>query len=350
MKKIPKPRLKKQTSKQVAAEQQEAPARVTNETVSEHRDEVLKKGRRFKYPFHRSKHRVAIISVILVVLGLILLTLFTSYQLYRRQSTGTFTYRVTQIFPFPVASVNGWRVPYESYLFELNSSLHWQEKYGTTDLRSPDGQRQIEYWKQESLNKAMANTIAKEFAAQHTITVDEAEIDEAIERVRAVGGDLETILADQYGFGEGEFRRLKRDALLREKVAHALDKDAPRRAQEALQRVRGGTAFATVARESSDDMESKQSGGDIGVVEKGRANVPPEVEAAIFRLQKGQTSEVVATAKDYYIVRVIDKPDASRARVAIILIRVKDMTEYLKEFQDQGNIRKFIKIEDVTQS
>lgn len=349
MKKLLKPKLNKTKAKPKPEKSESQAQRVTKDTVSEHRDAVLKKGRRFKYPFHRSKHRVAIISVILVVVSLLLLGLFTSYQLYRRQSTGTFTYRVTQIFPFPVASVNGWRVSYESYLFELNSSLHWQEKYGTTDLRSPDGQRQIEYWKQQALDKAIANTIAKALAKEHDVSVDEAEVDEAVERVRSVGGELDVILSDQYGFGEREFRRLKRDALLREKVAQALDEAAPRRANEARQSLAGDTSFAAVAQEYSDDTETKQNGGDIGVVEKGRANVPKAVEDAIFKLKKGETSGVIETAKDYYIVRVTEKPSEDRARVSLILIRVRDMSTYLKDYQDQDKIKKYIEIEDVTQ-
>jgi hypothetical protein len=106
-------------------------SRVTNDSVSKHRDEILSKGRQFKYPFHRSKHRVAIVSMIVVVAAVFLLSAATGFQLYRRQSTSEFTQSVTSVLPFPVARVNGDFVPYESYLFELNSSVHWQEKYGT---------------------------------------------------------------------------------------------------------------------------------------------------------------------------------------------------------------------------
>ncbi len=130
--------------------------------------------------------------------------------MYRRQSTGIFTYRVTQILPFPVATVDGSRVSYESYLFELRSSLHWQEKYGTTDIKSPDGERQVEFIKRQALDKTLANAIAVQLAKQNDISVDDKAVDAAVDRVRLVGGDLQTILADQYGFGEAEFRRLKK--------------------------------------------------------------------------------------------------------------------------------------------
>lgn len=318
--------------------------RVTNESVSKHRDEVLSVGRRFKYPFAHSKHRVAIISVGVVIAAVLLLGVTTGLQLYKWQNTSNFTRSVTAILPFPVARVNGAFTPYESYLFELGSSIHWQEKYGTTDLKSPDGKRQIDYLKRSALDKAMTNTIAKTLAKENKISVEDSEIDAVVARIKASGGDLNQILGESFDFTEAELRRYIKDNILRQKVAQKLDKEAPVRADQVLAEIKAGKAFSDAAKDSSEDLETKQYGGDIGVVEKGRASLPTEVSEKIFQLQPGQVSDVIATSSDYFIVTVTEKVDENRARVSLIRIKVKDMAEYLKEYREQKKVREYIRI------
>ncbi len=338
----------KKTAKEPEVHESSTAQRVTNDTVSNHRDAVLSRGRQFKYPFHRSKHRITIISLLITLTALLLLGLVTGLQLYKRQSTSDFTYRVTQILPFPVAKVAGDTTSYESYLFELKSSLHWQEKYGTTDLKSPDGKRQIEYLKRSALDKALTNTIAHSFAAQENISVAEKEIDDVVARIKSSGGNLTQILGENFDFTESELRRYIQDSILRQKVAHQLDKDAPKRAETALAQIRAGQSFTDVATVASDDLETKPLGGDIGVVEKEHANLPAEVVEAVFALKAGEVSGVITTPGDYFIVTVTEKVDENRAKVAIIRISVKDMAQYLKDYQDQNKVKEYIKLNDIT--
>lgn len=318
--------------------------RVTNDSVNKHREEVLTRGRKFKYPFQHSKHRVALTSLAIVFGSLIILSAITGVQLYRRQSTGDFTYRVTQIIPFPVAKVDGSYVSYESYLFELRPSLYWLSQYGTTDLKSPDGKRQIEHYKQESLNRAVENTIAHDLAKQNNITVSDEEIDASINRVEALGGNLSQVVAEQYSFSVKDFRRLKRDALLRLKVAKSLDKDAPKRAQTVVDKIKAGMSFEDAAKQYSDDLETKQLGGDIGVVERGKAKLRDEVVKAAFSLPVGQVSGVIDTKNgDYYVIKVTEKPSDTQVKLSVIQIKVKDMDQYLAEYKKAGKVTQYIR-------
>lgn len=341
-----KPKSIAKLKRKPAPESADAPSRVTNDSVSQHRDEILSNARRFKYPFHRSKHRIAIISIVVVVAAIGLLSAVTGLQLYKRQSTSEFTHSVTSVLPFPIAKVNGSLVSYESYLFELTSSLHWQEKYGTTDLRSPDGRRQIEYLKRSALDKAETTAIAHALAKQNNVTVDDKEIDQVVARIKASGGNLNQILGESFNFTESELRRYIKDNIMRQKVARELDKDAPQRAQKVLEEIRGGKAFADAAKEHSEDLETKQIAGDIGVVEKGRASLPEEVSEVIFKLEPGQVSDVIKTPSDYFIVTVTERVDENRARVSVIRIKVKDMNQYLKEYREQNKVSEYIKLED----
>ncbi len=338
---------RKQQTKKAEPTPSESDQRVTNDSVSRHRDEVLSKGRQFKYPFQHSKHRVAIVSIAVVMIALGLLGSYTGLQLYRWQDTSDFTKGVTGILPFPVARVNKSYTSYESYLFELTSSLHWQEKYGTTDLRSPDGKRQIEYLKRSALDKALTNTIARSLAKKNAISVTDKEVDDVVARIKSSGGDLKQILGESFDFTESELRRYIRDNILRQKVARELDKAAPKRAETVLAEIKAGKSFADAAKSSSEDLETKQLGGDIGVVERGRANLPPEVAEKVFQLQPGQVSDVIKTSSDYFIVAVTEKVDENRAKVAIIRIKVKDMTQYLKEYRAQNNVKEYIKLQQI---
>ena len=84
------------------------------------------------------------------------------------------------------------------------------------------------------------------------------------------------------------------------------------------------------------------------MVEKGHANLPSQVEEAIFKLKAGEVSGVLETPTDYFIVTVTEKVDESRAKVAIIRIKVKDMSQYLKDYREQGKVKEYIKLKNIT--
>lgn len=338
----------RRSPKEIDPETTVADSRVTTETVSRHREEVLSRGRRFKYPFQRSRHRVALTSLSLVFIGLVLLSGITSWQLYRRQSTSDFTYRVTQILPFPAAKVNGSYTSYESYLFVLKSPLNWIQKFGTTDINSPDGKRQISQLKYDALNVAMQNTIAHKLANKNHITVSNKEIDAGIASIKTDGGNLQQIISDQYGLTQSELRRFIKDNILKQKVAKKLDTNAKKKADLILKELKSGQSFAAVAQKSSDDLTTKQLGGDLGVVERDHVNLPPEVADALFKLEPGSISDVISTSSDYYIVTVTERVDANRIKASIIRVNVKDMSQYLAEYEKQGKVTKYIKLEPAT--
>ena len=81
----------------------------------------------------------------------------------------------------------------------------------------------------------------------------------------------------------------------------AADARARARADSLLARVRGGENFAHLARESSDDLATRDQGGDLG--EFGRGAMLPEFERAAFALRPGEVSGLVHTEVGYHIIR-----------------------------------------------
>ncbi|HLS83289.1 MAG TPA: peptidyl-prolyl cis-trans isomerase [Arenimonas sp.] len=82
--------------------------------------------------------------------------------------------------------------------------------------------------------------------------------------------------------------------------------DAARERAEALAaRARApGADFAAIAREASEDLGSRDAGGDLGVVEKGV--FPEAFERALFALQKGQVSDPVRTPDGWHVIWLRD--------------------------------------------
>jgi peptidyl-prolyl cis-trans isomerase D len=103
------------------------------------------------------------------------------------------------------------------------------------------------------------------------------------------------------------------------KVRHilfAVDRDADegevettrKRAEEALGRLRAGEEFEALAAELSEDLASKDQGGDLGVVKPGE--LAGEIEEIAFSLEPDATSEVTRSGAGFHIVRVDEHLEA----------------------------------------
>jgi parvulin-like peptidyl-prolyl isomerase len=89
-------------------------------------------------------------------------------------------------------------------------------------------------------------------------------------------------------------------------------------AKTLLNRLRRGADFTALARTHSIDPGSKDKGGDLGVVRKGRMR--PEFEEAVFGLKPGRISEIVKTAYGYHIIRVQNR----QTRKPLVVNDVRD--------------------------
>src|SRR4051812_11846626 len=124
---VRKPFIKGKDTEEKVADALKTVPRITNETVTEHREEVLSSARKYIYPLQHSKHSIVRISLGLFVVGLITFLVICSLALYKFQSTAGFIYDVTRVLPFPVAKAGPRWVSYESYLFELRRNMHYYQ-------------------------------------------------------------------------------------------------------------------------------------------------------------------------------------------------------------------------------
>jgi peptidyl-prolyl cis-trans isomerase D len=99
------------------------------------------------------------------------------------------------------------------------------------------------------------------------------------------------------------------------------DADAKALAQKALDQLKAGADFATLAKKVSEDTGSAAQGGDLGCFQPGR--MVPEFDDAVFALEPGGTSELVKTQFGYHVIRLVSKKDATVQPFAEVKERIR---------------------------
>jgi peptidyl-prolyl cis-trans isomerase D len=100
------------------------------------------------------------------------------------------------------------------------------------------------------------------------------------------------------------------------------DKAAVRKTAEGvLARVKAGGDFAALAKQYSEDEQSKVQGGDLNYFSQGA--MVPEFDKVAWSLPVGQTSDLVESQYGFHIIRVVDK----RAATTRTLDQVKPQIE-----------------------
>ncbi len=322
--------------------------RITNDTVAEHREEVLGSARKYIYPLRRSKRRLVTITLSLIALAGAGFLAYSAVALYKLQDTSMFMYRVSSVVPFPVARTGSTFVSYEDYLFEINHYTHYYKTQQQLDFKSDAGQRQLAEFKKRALEKVIDDAYVKKIAKQKGITVTDKEVNDQIAVVRSqnrLGGnnkEFETVLKDFWGWSVDDFKRSLKQQLLSQKVLSALDSGAHKKANDAYAQLQSGKDFATLAKEVSEDLSTKASGGDYGFeIDKSNRDISATVVNSLFALKPGQYSRVVEAGYGLEIVKN-NEQKGDKIKASHILFNFKNIKEYLNDIKDQEKTRTYI--------
>lgn len=322
---------------------------ITNETIAEHREEVLAGARKYIYPLQHSRRRIVWISLSLFIATAVAFFVYSALSLYKFQSTSVFTYRVTQIIPFPIARAQGRFVSYESYLFELRHYMHYYENQQKLNFDTEEGRQQLAEFKKQAMDQVINDAYVKHLAAQNGISVTNHEVDQEIATVRhqnRLGANdevFEDVLRDFWGWSVNDFKRALRQQILARKVASRLDTEAHAKAATVLEELRGGKDFAEVAKTYSDDETTKANGGDYGTeIDQASRDIPAKVTDAIFRQEPGVYSGVIDTGYSLEVVKTLSK-DNGKARAAHIQINLKDISEHITGLRESHPPQQFVK-------
>lgn len=324
--------------------------RITNETVAEHREEVLGSARKYIYPLQHSKRRIVAISAWLLALAVVFFLVYSGLALYKFQSTDGFIYDVTRVIPFPVAKAGNSWISYESYLFELRRNLHYYETQQKLNFNDPSQKDQLTHTKQQAMDRVVNDAYVKKLAIQHNVKVSDKEVDNEVDllkqqnRLGSSDKMFATVLQEFWGWSITDFKRELKQQLLQQKVVAALDTSTDNKAAAALKQLQGGADFATVAGQVSDDLDTKGNGGQYsGLIDPNDRDVPPQVSQELFKLRPGQVSGIINTGYTLEIVKVLDK-QGNKVHAAHIQFNYQDISTYTKPLQDKNPAHKYIKL------
>jgi len=128
------------------------------------------------------------------------------------------------------------------------------------------------------------------------------------------------------------------------------EEQARRRAEEILQKLRGGADFVKLAKEFSDEPGSKQSGGSLGAIPRSQVATlfVPEFAAAVEKLRPGQISDLVKTQFGFHIIRLdsvkpnvpadFDKKKADYAQQYVETQRNAKWQQYLTQLRRTAKV------------
>ncbi len=324
--------------------------RITNDTISDHREEVLKTARKYIYPLQHSKHRVVRISLVLLASVVVAFFVYCGLSLYKFQSTSGFVYAITKVVPFPIAKAGPSWVSYESYLFSLRRNMHYYETQQQTDFSSKDGKVQLERLKQQTMTQVTQDAYIKQLASGSGVNVTGQDVENQLALVRSenrLGSSdrvFKEVLKEFWGWSEGDFKRELRQQLLKQAVVAKLDTVTYMRAEAALRQVKGGVDFATVATQFTDDVGTKATGGAYTeTIAANDRDIAPAVTNALFKLKPGEVSGIVNAGYTLEILKVLDKTGNS-LHASHIQFNLQPITKFTKPLEDKNPPKTYISV------
>ena len=348
-KQLPRPFKRKKATEEKVSEALSNVPRITNETVAEHREEVLSSARKLIYPLQHSKHRVVRTSIILFIAVVVSFFVYVGLSLYKFQSTSGFIYGVTRVIPFPVAKVGDSWISYESYLFELRRNMHYYHTQQQSDFATKSGKTQLALLKKQALHQVVEDTRIKLLATKNGVTVGNEAVNNQVALVRKENrlGNSERVFNDVlnqfWGWDQNDFKRELKQQMLQQAVVAKLDTKTNAEAQAALKQLQGGADFAAVAKAVSQDQATAPNGGAYpAAITATSRDVSPVVTASLFKLKPGQVSAIINTGYTLEIVKVLDATPGSM-HAAHIQFDFQPATNYTKPLAQQTPAKVYIK-------
>jgi hypothetical protein len=317
-------------------------------TLEERREEVLAKGRRFRYPVQYAKHRI-VINTVLIGLGVLLLAGGLLYlALYQWQDTGDIMFRIAKVLPVPVANVDGQDVRYSDYLMIYRSSIApVEQQNGKLDSSTDDGRFLIRHYKRSAMDDAESYALAMKFAEELGIAISREQVAEAVREYRMVGGverseeSFNKIIRDNFGLSRAEYERLVVLSLMRKEVSARVDTEAGVTAEEVARLIGEGEEFREIAEQLGEAVIFEDSGGlvDNMNLDGGRA-------AVAAKMADGEASEMFISKNGdgYYFVKTVRKTETA---VEYVSIRVpfREFSSILLSLREEGKIKEYISLE-----
>lgn len=337
------------------------PSRITNETVAEHREQILAGGRRFKYPVQYTRHRLVINAIILGLVAFGLFLVLCWWQLYKVQTTSDFFYRLTRIVPVPVAVVDGQRVAYGDYLLHYKPSetyINTIEKANENTYEDGgDSQSQYDFYKAKAMSNAVTDTYAEKLAKERDISITDKQVEEAIRLQRQITSSQGEVSQEVFnrsteqmlGLSSADIRYMTRQSLLRQAVAYDIDATARDTAE---------VIAAAIKKDSDRSLEklaqtAKETNPAVQMFVSGwvkKSNPDGGVTAAASKLEEGGVSGPIKPLQGdgYYFVRLIGTNKDGEVNYETLKVPLSMFEKRLEKLRSQDKVTYYIDVPEAT--
>ena len=332
----------------ISKKRKKTATRITDGNIDEKREEVLARGKKFKYPFQYAKHKL-IVNTVLIGVSAVLLAVFLGWlELYKFQDTGDVVYRLTRVLPVPVAEVDGEKVRYSDYLMLYRSSVAAIESQQGILSNSEEDQQMKAQYKVEAMDRAVSYSYALKLARELDIEVSDEMVNELMVEHRTVDGVERSeeafagIIKDNFGLSLDEYRRMLYLSLVEKEVSVSLDEEALALKLEIESILGNGSDdLAGIADSLGENVVYSETGGMVEEMnlDGGRASIAAELEL-------GEVSEgfVSKNGDGYYFVKLLDKADG-QVNYASLWVPFSAFDKKLAEVEEEGKVKIYIELE-----
>lgn len=158
------------------------------------------------------------------------------------------------------------------------------------------------------------------------IQVSDEELDRQVEADIEAGGGQAAFneWLEATGQTREDYREMLRQSMISQRAMEAvtgglqteaeqvharhIQVESEEEAREILAQLQQGADFATLARERSTDLATRENGGDLGWFPRGM--VAPELENAAFALQPGEVSDFLPLGEGYHLIQLVEREAA----------------------------------------
>ena len=323
---------------------------VTQKNLEESREQVLSRGKKFKYPFQYSKHKLVINTFLISIVAIVALVIFGWIELYKVQNTGSVAYRFTKVLNLSVAKIDDIKVRYSDYLMFYRSSVKSIE-YQQGDLDDSDDSKMLrQHYKRQAMTSAEDASYALEKLNREGIAVESSEVDELVNYHMQINGQSRSmeafsgIVSDNFGLSMTEYRRLLTLSLAKKKYSEKFDTEANELKEKIAKKIKeNGGDLKTVADSYANNIAVLYEKTD-SLVSDTHLDGGRVIEA--MKLKKvGDVSEPFASKKGdcYYIVKLTEKKD-DKVRYESIRISFTHLDSELKQLRDEGKVEEYINV------
>lgn len=325
-------------------------SKITEDTLTKHREEVLSSARKYIYPLKHSRHHFVRLSLGILLAAIVVFLVYTTLEIYYFQSTSDFIYSVSEVIPYPVAKAGPSWVSYYSYLFELRRNMHYYETQQQANFSTSSGKAQLTSLKKLAMNQVILNAYVKQLASKYNVSVSNADVNNEITLVREenrLGNNnqvLNGVLKDYWGWTMNDFKQELKQELLQQAVVAKLDTATNQLANTVYAQLQSGANFATEAEQYSDDTTTKSNGGQYSfAITPSTQSVAPQITSEVFSLKAGQISPIINTGYSLDIIKLISISGDS-AQAADIQFNFQPITTYTTPLEKAHPATQYINI------